>query len=86
MKKKMQHKKIVYTAEPIQLGKTVDDVLPSHAEFVLRETTKKVTIALTERSIDYFKKIAGRHDIPYQKMIRMILDEYAQKKTSTATP
>jgi len=86
MKKKIQHKKIIYTDEPIQLGETVKDVLPSHAEFVFRETTKKVTIALTKRSLNYFKNIADRHDIPYQKMIRMVLDEYAQKRTSTVTP
>ena len=86
MKKIVQNKKIVYTDEPIQMGAIVNDLLPSDAEFIFRETTKKVTIALTERSIDYFKKIADRHDIPYQKMIRIVLDEYAQKKTSTATP
>ena len=79
----MQHKKIVYTDEPIQLGKTVNDLIPSHAEFALRETTKKVTIASTERSIDYFKEIADKYGIPYQKMIRMILDEYTQQKAST---
>ena len=63
MKKIAQNKKIVYTDEPIQMGAIVNDLLPSDAEFIFRETTKKVTIALTERSIDYFKKIAGRHDI-----------------------
>ena len=43
---------------------------------------KKITISLTKRSIEFFKKEARRHSIQYQKMIRILLDEYANRNTS----
>jgi predicted DNA binding CopG/RHH family protein len=36
-----------------------------------------VTISLSKRSVDFFKAHAKRTKIPYQRMIRRVLDEYA---------
>lgn len=71
-------KKIKYTDEPIKLGKRVPDFLPSPAELVLKEKTTRVTINLNEASLKVFKKEAGRLGVPYQRLLRTIVDLYAQ--------
>jgi predicted DNA binding CopG/RHH family protein len=39
----------------------------------------KVTIALSQESIDFFKTQAKAHNTSYQQMIRRLLDEYVQR-------
>ena len=46
-------------------------------EFVLADDTVKVTLSLTRRSIDFFKREAKKHRVPYQRMIRALVDGYA---------
>jgi predicted DNA binding CopG/RHH family protein len=46
---------------------------------VFREEAVKVTIALSKRSVEFFKAEARRHNIQYQKMIRRLLDRYAER-------
>jgi predicted DNA binding CopG/RHH family protein len=45
---------------------------------VLRDDGVKVTISLSKRSVDFFKRHAARSKVPYQKMIRSLLDSYAR--------
>jgi predicted DNA binding CopG/RHH family protein len=45
---------------------------------VLRDDGVKVTIALSKRSVDFFKRHAARSKVPYQKMIRSLLDGYVK--------
>lgn len=71
-------KKINYTDEPIQLGETVKDFLPSPSELALREKTIRVTLNLSEESVKFFKEAARQEGIPYQKLIRQVVDLYAQ--------
>ena len=66
-----------YTDEPLGELRVVDDFLPSPEELAFKEDNVKVTIGLSRRSIDFFKKQARRHRTPYQKMIRRLLDAYA---------
>jgi predicted DNA binding CopG/RHH family protein len=49
---------------------------------VFREEAVKVTIALSKRSVEFFKTEARRHNIQYQKMIRRLLDRYAEQYVS----
>ena len=69
--------KIKYTDEPIGNVKVVPDFLPSPEELAFREEGVKVTLALSKRSIDFFKREAARHGTQYQRMIRRLLDSYA---------
>jgi len=71
MKSKMQ-----YTDEPMGDVRVVKDFLPTPAELALKDETVKITISLTRRSVDYFKKEAELHHTQYQRMIRTLLDEY----------
>jgi predicted DNA binding CopG/RHH family protein len=70
-------KKIKYTDEPMGEPRVVEDFLPPPEELAYREETVKVTIGLSRRSVDFFKREARRHHTPYQKMIRRLLDRYA---------
>ena len=72
-------KKISYSEGPIEEVKVVDDFLPPPEELVFREETVKVTIALSKTSIEFFKHEAAKHQVSYQKMIRRLLDEYANR-------
>lgn len=68
--------RIVYTDEEMGNVELVADFLPPPGELVFREDTVKVTIALSRGSVEFFKREAAKHDVPYQKMIRRLLDEY----------
>ena len=71
------NKKIEYTDEPMGKVRRVGDFLPSPKELALKDDTIKITISLTKRSVEFFKKEAELHETQYQKMIRNLLDEYA---------
>jgi len=66
-----------YTDEPLGELRVIEDFLPSPEQLAFKEDNVKVTIGLSRRSIDFFKKQARRHRTPYQKMIRRLLDAYA---------
>ena len=70
-------KKIRYTNEPLGKLKVVRDFLPRPEELVFLDEGVKVTIALSRRSVDFFKGQAQKHNTPYQRMIRRLLDAYA---------
>lgn len=67
-----------YTKGPIGEVRIVDDFLPPPSELVPKEDVEKVTIALSKRSVDFFRAEAKRHGTQYQRMIRALLDRYAQ--------
>lgn len=69
--------KIKYTDEPLEDLKIVPDFLPQPEELVFRDEGVKVTIALSKRSVDFFKGEARKHHTQYQRMIRRLLDAYA---------
>ncbi|MDB5615810.1 MAG: hypothetical protein JWQ24_48 [Tardiphaga sp.] len=50
------------------------------AEPVLREDNVKVTPGLSQRSVDYFKHAAQKRRVPYRRMIRALVDAYAEKQ------
>jgi predicted DNA binding CopG/RHH family protein len=68
--------KIKYTDEPMGDVRITEDFLPTPEELALRDETVKITISLTRRSVDFFKKEAALHNTQYQRMIRTLLDEY----------
>ena len=78
-------KKIKYTDEPIGEIKIISDFLPSPAELAYREESVKVTISLSKKSIEFFKTEASKHHTQYQRMIRQLLDSYADVQSSRET-
>ena len=71
-------KKIAYTNEPLGDVQVVADFLPSPSQLAYREDGVKVTLALSKRSVDFFKAEASKHQTQYQRMIRRLLDSYAE--------
>jgi len=69
--------KIKYTEEPMGNLRIIKDFLPPPDQLVLKEDNVKVTISLKKSSIEFFKQQAKKHRIPYQKMIREVVDWYA---------
>jgi len=57
----------------------IKDFLPQPEDLVFRPKLKKITLALSEDSIDFFKKKAKEFNTSYQPMIRNLLDEYTRR-------
>ncbi len=72
--------KTKYTDESMDDVKIIQDFLPSPQELAFKEETVKVTIALSKRSVDFFKEQAGNYKTQYQKLIRRLLDEYVNRQ------
>ena len=77
-----------YADGPVLLGKQVKDFLPRPEELILKESTTKITITLDSASVNFFKQEADRLNSSYQRMMRNLLTEYAnrmkdQKKSSS---
>jgi predicted DNA binding CopG/RHH family protein len=75
--------KIKYTDEPIGKFEVIPDFLPSPAELAFREEGVKVTLALSKKSIEFFKSEATKHHTQYQRMIRRLLDAYVDGQAPT---
>ena len=71
-------KKITYTNEPLGDIEVVPDFLPPPAELAFREEGVKVTLALSKKSVEFFKSEASKHQTQYQRMIRRLLDAYVE--------
>jgi predicted DNA binding CopG/RHH family protein len=68
--------RIRYSDEPLGDMKVIPDFLPSPDELAFREEGVKVTIALSKKSVEFFKAEAAKHHTQYQRMIRRLLDAY----------
>lgn len=82
-------KRIRYGAEPIGPVRIVPDFLPPPEALAFRDAEVKVTLALSKRSVDFFKRAAKQHGAPYQRMIRRLVDAYVdghKEQRRDATP
>ena len=75
--------KIKYTNEPLGEPKVMKDFLPSPAELAFNEEAVKVTLALSKKSIDFFKSEAAKNHTQYQRMIRRLVDAYVESHSAT---
>lgn len=57
--------KIKYSNEPIE-AHIISDFLPSPESLILNEKKTRVTITLTQQSLDFFKNAAKKHKASYQ--------------------
>lgn len=74
--------KVKYSDAPADIqdallnAKEIEDFLPPPELLIAKEETKKITISLSQKSIDFFKSVSEENHIPYQQMIRKVLDNY----------
>jgi predicted DNA binding CopG/RHH family protein len=76
----MSNKAVRYTTGEIGRVRVIDDFLPSPADLVPREENVKVTLSLSRRSVDFFKREARKRRVPYQRMIRALVDTYTERQ------
>ena len=74
-----KHKDNGYTDEPLGNVRVIDDFVPRPEDLVFKEENVKVTLELSRRSVEFFKREAKKHHTQYQKMIRRLLDLYAER-------
>lgn len=76
--RKFMKKKIQYTNEPLGEVLIVKDFLPPPDKILFKkEENIKVTINLNKSSVEFFKHLAKKNNVQYQKIIRNLLDYYA---------
>lgn len=75
--------KVKYSNEPIGAPRVVKDFLPPPAHLVFREEGVKVTLALSKKSVEFFKSEASKHNTQYQRMIRRLVDAYVENYSET---
>ncbi|MFZ3309630.1 MAG: hypothetical protein WA280_09720 [Xanthobacteraceae bacterium] len=76
----MKNRAAKYSAGEIGRVRIIEDFLPSPDELVPRDDKVKVTLSLSRRSLDYFKHESKKRRVPYQRMIRAVVDYYAEKQ------
>jgi predicted DNA binding CopG/RHH family protein len=86
--KSFMKKRIKYTDEPsdvdLDAAQAVKDFLPPPDQLVFKEKTVKITLSLSEDSVNFFKAQAGKHGLKYQQMIRSLIDKYVSAHTHSA--
>ncbi len=75
----MSEKTVRYTMGEIGKVRVVEDFLPPPEQLVPTEDNVKVTLSLTRQSLAFFKHEAKKRHVPYQRMIRALVDEYAAR-------
>ncbi len=76
----MKKPTVRYSRGEIGRVKVIEDFLPAPDKLVLREDNVKVTLSLSQRSVTFFKRAAQKRRVPYQRMIRALVDAYAEKQ------
>ena len=76
----MSSRTVRYTAGEIGRLRVVEDFLPPPEELVPRDDHVKVTLSLSRRSLDFFKREAKKRGVPYQRMIRALVDRYVERQ------
>ena len=69
-----------FTKGSVGRVRAIEDFLPSPDQLVARDDNVKVTLQLSRRSVDFFKRAAKQRRVPYQRMIRALVDQYAERQ------
>ena len=77
------NRKISYTDEPLGDIEVIADFLPPPAALAFREEAVKVTLALSRKSVEFFKSEAAKHSTQYQRMIRRLVDAYVEAQPNS---
>ena len=80
MKRKIEYKDAPQEIEQsLSVGERVMDFLPPPEQLVEKVEKEKITIALSKRNVDFFKKAAAKEGVGYQVMINSLLDSYVER-------
>jgi predicted DNA binding CopG/RHH family protein len=76
-------KKSIYKSAPknisdaIMKSEIIKDFLPAPEKLMKRKETIKITLALNKDSVSFIKEKSKKIGVPYQTMIKTIIDKYA---------
>ena len=79
------NKKIKYNKSPNNISNAIKssirikDFLPPPEQLIKKNETIRITINLNKQSVTFFKKKARKHGVPYQSMIKSVLDFYVHE-------
>lgn len=59
----------------------IKDFLPPPSQLVRKHNTVRVTSEFTKSSIDFLKQEAKKAKVPYQRMLRSLLDLYVEQQS-----
>jgi predicted DNA binding CopG/RHH family protein len=76
MKRKINR---THVDEPVGNLRAVGDFLPAPENLLPKDHTIKVTVVLDEQTVKFFKSVAKKMGLKYQRMIREVLKGYAKK-------
>jgi hypothetical protein len=76
-------KRIKYTDEPMEFT-PVADFLPPPRELRLRMRRVKVTLEVSEPTVEMFRKTAGKSHGDYRDLMSALLDFYATRQRAKA--
>ena len=65
--------------QALDMSERIYDFLPSPDRLVEKIEKEKITISLSKRSVDFFRKAADKEGVGYQTMINNLLDAYARR-------
>lgn len=65
--------------------KIINDFLPPPSQLVRREDTIRITSEFTKSSILFLKEEAKKAKVPYQRMLRTLIDLYVEQQTRAAS-
>jgi hypothetical protein len=82
----MSSRTVRYTTDEIGRVRLMEDFLPAPSDLVPREENVKVTPSLSRRSLDFFEREARKRRVPYQRMIRALVDTYAERQAGGKRP
>jgi hypothetical protein len=57
----------------------IEDFLPPPSQLVRKQETVKVTSEFTRSSIEFLKHEAQRANVPYEIMLRSLVDKYVEQ-------
>ena len=78
MKNKNAYKKAPQNiANAIKFSEDIKDFLPPPEELVRKEEVIKITLNLNKESVKFFKEKSEKMGVPYQTMIKKVIDLYA---------
>jgi predicted DNA binding CopG/RHH family protein len=69
-------------ARAIREAEIVTDFLPPPAQLERKEDNVRITLDLSRRSVSLFRKYARNRGLKYQRMIRNLVDGYAERAFS----
>ena len=76
----MVKRPVKYSSGGMGRLRVVQNFLPPPEALVLREENVKVTLLLSRRSVDFFKRAPKSRRVPYQRMIRALVDAYGKNE------